>query len=220
MWKNLSHKARRVYSQSGEEGILETLFESVGTTNKCLVDIGAGDGTALSNTRLFLEHGWHGARFDANYAKDVNQERIDAENVCDILAKYNVPGEFDLLSLDVDGIDWWILRALLRQYSPRVVVCEVNPTLPEYPPVVIEYNPNHRFDECNYFGGSLSAFVRLMEAKHYTCVWVHESFNAFFVRKDLLPEGWTTPLQFAPRASWGLDPQARPWHLVVDEDVR
>lgn len=209
--------ARRVYSQTGEEGVLEAIFQNVGTTSRYLVDIGAGDGTALSNTRLFLESGWHGARFDANYAGDVHQERITAENVCDILAKYNVPGEVDLLSLDIDGFDWYVLRAILRTYTPRVFVCEVNNALPAEPPLAIKYDPAFVFGNNAYFGATVSAFKLLGETFGYTLAHVHH-FNAFFVRNELMPEGAVPVINYVQYSGWPADP--RPWVPVTVEECR
>jgi hypothetical protein len=214
----LATRACRVYSQTGEEGILAAIFEAIGTTNKYLVDIGAGDGTALSNTRLFLEQGWRGARFDSNYAQDVHQERITAENICDILAKYNVPGEFDFLSLDIDGVDWYVLRALLRNYHPRVFVCEINNSLPTVPPLIVEYHADHVFENCDYFGASLGAYSMLAEKHGY--VLVHcLPWNAFFVQGEFLPVGVKPEVKWAPQPSWPRDPKGRPWHAVTGEDL-
>ena len=214
----LAGAARIVYSQTGEEGVLEAIFAAVGTTSKYLVDIGAGDGTALSNTRLFLEAGWHGARFDANYAGDVYQERITAENVCDVLAKYNVPAEFDLLSLDIDGIDWYVLRSLLRVYAPRVFVCEINNTYPADPPHAVVYDPAMGPQTSDYFGATLGAYRRLAEFRGYLLVHCLP-WNAFFVRRELLPEGIVPRVLWAPRPSWPRDPLYRPWQPITAADV-
>jgi len=217
-WEMLASRATRTYSQYGEDGVLQAIFEAVGTTSKYLVDIGAGDGIKLSNTRVFLERGWHGARFDVGYAADVYQERITAENVCDILAKYNVPVELDLLSLDIDGIDWYVLRALLRVYSPRVFVCEVNPTIPAEPCVTVVYDPAFAFGENNYFGGSLGAFSQLARAHDYMLIYVHEAINAFFLRRDVATGIVHPDVRFETRPSWPVDPYKRPWHLITEEE--
>jgi hypothetical protein len=213
----LGNTARRVYSQTGEEGILEAIFAAIGTTNRHLVDIGAGDGTALSNTRLFLEAGWHGARFDAAYAGDVNQARITAENVGDILAKYNTPGEFDLLSLDIDGFDWYVLRALLRTYAPRVIVCEVNNAHPAEPALAIHYDPGFVFANTAYFGATVAAFRLLGEAHDYVLAHVHH-FNAFLVRRELIPPDAVPVINHVIYYGWPADP--RPWVTITPEDCR
>jgi hypothetical protein len=214
----LSSCARTVYSQTGEEGILEGIFAAVGETNRCLVDIGAGDGTKLSNTRLFLEKGWHGARFDANYGADVYQQRITAENICDVLAKYNIPNEFDLLSLDIDGIDWWVLRALLRVYSPRVFVAEINHQKPANPPMAVTYDPALVFKDSDYYGASLGAYCMLAESRGYTLVHC-QPWNAFFVCKKLLPADAVPRIVWSPQQSWPPDPEQRPWYTITAEDL-
>ena len=219
IWRDPGDSPHRVFSQTGEEGVLEALFANIGETNRCLVDIGAGDGKILSNTRLLLERGWHGARFDVAYAADVYQARIAAENVCDVLAKYNVPAEPDLLSLDIDGIDWYVLRALYRGgYRPRVICCEINSTLPAEPPVAIVYNPAHGFDETNYYGASLGAYRRLCEAHGYRLVYVHFALNAFFVPCELIPRDAVIEWEFEPVQCWPTDPKGRPWHLLGDAE--
>lgn len=212
----LEDAPRKIHSQTGEEGIIEAIFKGIGTTSRYLVDIGAGNGTDLSNTRFLLEAGWHGARFDVAYAADVHQQRITAENVCDVLAKYNVPGEFDLLSLDIDGIDWYVLRALLGSYSPRVFVCEVNNARPAEPPLAVKYDPELAFHDTEYFGATVSAYRMLGEAFGYVMVYVR-GFNAFFVRGELVPPE-AVPLDDFEQMIWPSDP--RPWVPITEEDCR
>lgn len=211
--------AHCVYSQNGEEGVLEAIFAGIGETNRVLVDIGAGDGIALSNTRLFIENGWAGARFDMKNGEGVHRECITAENVAALLAGYHVPTDFDLLSLDIDGVDWWVLRAVLRGgYRPRVMCVEINPGIPADPAVAIEYDPLFVNRGDDYFGASLSAFVSLGKRYGYTLVHLPH-YNAFFVRSDLVPEGAPTEFPWRVYDCWPRDPQHRPWHLITEEDL-
>lgn len=221
VWSDdLAAAAAKGYSQYGEEGVIARLFADLGTTNRCLVDIGAGDGRALSNTQALIDAGWHGARFDCAYdAAGVVRARITAENVCDVLAKHNVPGEPDFLSLDIDGVDWWVLRAVLRAYQPRAFICEINPSLARLPAVTVPYDPGFTFSSCIHFGASLGAFEALGAAYGYACVYVHEAINAVFVRRDLLPPGVRLSVAFAPRQSWPPDPHGRPWHLIAPTEL-
>jgi hypothetical protein len=218
----LASSARKVYSQTGEEGVLEAIFAAIGPARGCLVDIGAGDGISLSNTLFFLERGWYGARFDANYATDeeftLYQERITAENICDVIGKYNVPREFDLLSLDIDGIDWWVLRSLLRVYSPRVFVCELNNSLSATDPLAVVYDPEFIWTPDDYFGASLGAYRMLAESRGYALVHC-QPWNAFFVRRELLPQGVEPQVTWAPFRSWSPDPRRRPWHTIAAADL-
>jgi len=216
----LATKAKIIaHSQTGEEGILEAIFAAVGTTNRYLVDIGAGNGVELSNTRLYLDQGWQGARFDRCYAVDgVHQEHITAETVCAVLAKYEVPREFDLLSLDIDGIDWYVLRAVLREYRPRVIVHEINHQRPYDPPVAVTYNPALVFRNSDYYGASLGAFHRLTKAHGYELIHM-QPFNAFHIWRELMPEGGTPRIVWAPLQSWPPDPEQRPWYTIQPGDV-
>lgn len=220
-WSDDLIAARRVgYSQYGEEGMIERLLADLGTTSRYLVDIGAGDGRTLSNTQALLDAGWHGVRFDVAPGGDVHQERITAENVGDLLARHNVPPEPDFLSLDIDGVDWWVLRAVLRAgYHPRAFVCEINPALPTQPPVTVVYDPGFVFSQCDYFGASLGAFQLLAAAYDYRCVVVNESINAFFVVADALPVGVRLSVEHRPRQPWPRDPRRRAWHALSTRDV-
>lgn len=215
MWYSLSKRARRVYSQTGEEGILEAVFEIVGTPTKFLVDIGAGDGVQLSNTKLFLERGWRGARFDVVARNDVHNVRITADNVCSTLRQHGVPANFDLLSIDIDGIDWYVLRSILREFTPRVFVCEINNSKPADPPITIEYNESHVFDSTDYFGASLSAYRMLAEARGYKLVHC-QPYNAFFVRGEFIDK--PPNVNWAPRAYFKRD-TTRPWKTITESDV-
>jgi hypothetical protein len=212
----LAHE-RREYSQYGEEGLIDYIFENIPTVNQRLIDLGAGDGVRLSNTYHLIQRGWRGVRVDVAAGRDVVGVKLTAENVCDTLAKYNMVPEPDFMSLDVDGNDWWILRALLRGgYTPRVFVCEINPTLPRDPPVTVEYDPTLSFANTNYFGASLSAFQQLAEAYGYQLVFIHMGINAFFVRRELMGVARIN-CPFTPNTSWPADPRA--WHLIGVEEI-
>ena len=219
-WESLGDYARKVYSQCGEEGIIEQIFAVIGTTNRYLVDLGAGaiGGQPLSNTQLFLEQGWTGARFDGgDTTPGVHQAWMTQENIVEVVAARDVPKSFDLLSLDLDGNDFYILRSLLRAgYQPRVMVVEINGQLPEDPPLAIIYNPTHTFDETLYYGASLGAFRRLAANYGYTCVYVHSRLNAFFVRSALLVDPTRSMLgvHVPVRGCWPADPQKRKWRQL------
>ncbi len=223
----LSKSARKVHSQYGEEGVIDRLFSTLGTTNKFLVDIGAHDGSRFSNTRHLVEQGWKGALFDrAHQTERVHREHITAENVCSVLLKHNVPHAFDFLSIDIDGVDWYVLRALLRGgYRPRIFVCEINSDLPAYPPVTVEYDPEFKFSSCNYFGASLGAFEVLGAAHRFKCLYVH-GINAFFASDDLVPGPVRRPphrsrgrREFEEVLAWGADPLQRPWYKIETSDT-
>ena len=121
-------------------------------------------------------------------------------------------------SLDIDGIDWYVLRSLLRVYAPRVFVCEINNTYPADPPHAVVYDPAMGPQTSDYFGATLGAYRRLAEFRGYLLVHCLP-WNAFFVRRELLPEGIVPRVLWAPRPSWPRDPLYRPWQPITAADV-
>jgi len=138
---DLSRLMPGLYSQGTEEAILSRILERIPTTNRYCVDIGASDGLRNSNTALLLrEQGWSGTLVEAsayrfgrlreNYgeAKNVTLvgERVQPDMADDLLDEAGVPAVYDFLSLDIDGNDYWVWRAL-RRHRARIVVVEYNP---------------------------------------------------------------------------------------------
>lgn len=176
------------YSQCGEEGILEFILNSIGHGNKKLVDIGAWDGTFLSNTKYFMEErGYSGLLMDGNNHGNtqVKQEWITRDNICDLMAKYGCPQYFSLLSFDLDGNDYDILSSMLKIYRPRVIVCEINTDIPENESKKIKYNSEHIWTNDDYFGFSFAAAQVLARNNKYRIVCQH-AWNLYLVRNDLL----------------------------------
>jgi hypothetical protein len=143
------------------------------------------------NTRLLAEQfGWRGVLLDgSDYPEKfgVKREFITAENVNELLAKYDVPRQFDLFSLDVDGNDYWIWSAL--EYEPRVVVIEYNATLGAGESKTIKYDPSFSWSSRgfpNYYGASLLALSKLGRRKGYVLVYANY-VNAIFVKRELVP---------------------------------
>lgn len=181
---------RRVDSQNGEDGMLEAIFAKLGTTDKYFVEFGSGDAHECNTTYLARWQGWRGLWMDAVYVDRrgrVKRERITAENIQALFAKYQVPKQFDLLSIDIDGNDYWVWQAI-TDYQPRVVVIEYNATFPPTESVTIPYDPQYYWDGAtNYFGASLLALQQLGARKGYTLIGCDSSgTNAFFVQTALV----------------------------------
>lgn len=181
----------RLISQYGEDGILQKIFDLIGTTNKYYVEFGAGNGHFCSNTKYLREkYGWNGLLFEGscqeNSSLNLHRAFITAENICELFAQYNVPQEFDLISIDIDGNDFYVWQALSEQYRPRVVVIECNHHLDSHEDKVVRYDPSY-FDNTGYSGASVLALYNLGRALGYSFVY-HESagINLFFVRDDIL----------------------------------
>jgi hypothetical protein len=181
------------YSQNGEEYRLEYIFNHIGTTNKLLVDVGAWNGEHLSNTKLFREKGWLSVLIDGNHHAGIYNSFVTKENILETLDKFSVPQEFDLLSIDIDGNDYWILREILSKYRPRVIVSEFNSEFPPSESKTIVYDPNFTFGwhsgkPDDYYGYTFGAGQKLAREFGYTIVYQQSDLNLFYLRNDLVTE--------------------------------
>lgn len=193
----------KVYSQFGEDGRLLDLFSRVGVTTRTFIEIGVGDGRECNTANLALTFGWSGVMIDGSQRNiDLAQRHyrrlpgarvklvkafVTAENVNDIVAAHESCAEIDLLSVDIDGMDYWIWDAF-RAVSPRVVVVEYNAGVGVSSDAVTPYRPDFdRFkaDPCGLqYGASLAALTRLGQDKGYVLAGCSAGLNAFFVRAD------------------------------------
>ncbi len=194
---------RNVYSQFGEDGIIEEILRRLGRWDEpadgsapplWCVEFGAWDGKHLSNTwRLIESRRAHAVLIEGDPERFAELEtnasahpRVVAINrmvrwsgehsIYRLLCSTECPAEPDVLSIDVDGHDYHIW-ASLTSYRALVVVCEYNPTMPYEIEYVTPYNPAVRH------GSSLAALERLGREKGYRLVAVTE-VNAVFVRED------------------------------------
>lgn len=191
----------RVYSQADEDGIIREIFRRIGEGNRTFLEIGAGNG--LENNSLFLlSQGWRGAWIEGSSRKVraakrnvstvvsggrlcVEQHFVTAANVDETVARLAPDRDVDLLSIDLDGNDYYILDAI-RSISPRVIVAEYNPKFPADVVWVMKYNETHRWDSTDYFGASLKALELLLASRGYSLVGCNIiGSNAFFVRSEL-----------------------------------
>ena len=205
----------RAFSQNGEDGILLFLFSVLGTTNKTSVELGASNGSCCNTANLILNHGWTGLLVDGEEAEVAEGRRfysehpntagrppafvhawLTKENVNEVVGGAGFRGEIDLLSLDIDGNDYWVWEAL-DCISPRVVVLEYRTVWGPERSVTVPYRPDfvgeHVGGGLDYAGASLPAFVKLGRRKGYRLVGCERlCFNAFFLREgggeDLFPE--------------------------------
>jgi hypothetical protein len=181
----LYNHRKDVTSQQGEDGIIEKIFEVLGINIGWCVDIGAG-GVHNSNTYNLMRNGWKGVFIDKNYRKLSELKRkyrnsnaifINAEigfSSDSLLKGTELPKEFELLSLDIDGNDYYVWQSL-KEYTPMVVVIEFNPC--------IKLNDYVQpFDGKG--GASLSMLNKLGKEKGYELISA-TTINAFFVKREL-----------------------------------
>jgi hypothetical protein len=197
----------RVYSQNGEDGILLYLFSRIGVTDRRFVEFGIGDGSECNTANLALTFGWRGLLMEADgaladrartfYAAQptlrtsslrVECADVEPDTINELLRRFGVEGELDLLSIDIDGNDYWVWEAT-EGVSPRVVVIEYNASFGRASSVTVPYRRG--FDRYRehvsgyYHGASLGALARLAERKGYLLAGCDSrGTNAFFVRAD------------------------------------
>lgn len=191
-------------SQFEEDGILLLLFSLLPTGNRRCLEIGCGNGRECMTANLILNHGWWGWLFDgcrknvadANeffkshgstwlFPPRISQGFFSVDNVNDLVRKANVPQEIELLSLDIDGMDYWVWEAL-DAVDPLVVVIETNNIMSADKKLVAPYVADFVHDGTDFFGASLAAMASLATRKGYRLVGTHRyGFNAFFVKRGV-----------------------------------
>lgn len=190
----------KVYSQNDEDGIIEEIFTRIGSKSKKFVEFGVQNGIE-SNGHYLLLKDWNGLWIECDNAcydqimekfqgviinKQllVAKEFITKDNINTILVNNGMTGEIDLLSIDVDGNDYHIWKAI-KEVNPRVVVIEYNAKIPPSCEWVMPYCEQHRWDGGDKHGASLLALDKLGKEKGYILVGTNISgVNAFFVRND------------------------------------
>lgn len=197
----LAPHEQRVFSQNGEDGVISEIFRRIGTTNQSFVEFGCGNG--IENNSLYLLHrDWTGLWIDGDErliksirrshqdfvdrgALRVVQSMVTAENIQSIFEANGVPAEPDLVSIDIDGNDYWVWQAL-ETFRPRVMVIEYNAFWPADTKWVQKYAPTRGWDGTTYHGASLASLAELGEKKGYRLVHCDlAGVNSFFVRDDL-----------------------------------
>jgi hypothetical protein len=207
--KRLNQFEYKLFSQFGEDGIIEEIFQRIGTKNKFFVEIGSGDGIENNTTNL-LTNGWQGIWIEADpslcesaqdyFSEFIKVKRlkviqlfITTKNASKTLLANNVPKELDLLSTDIDGNDYWILESL-SGLNPRVISIEFNSSLGKSAQWIMKYAPNHSYDNSTYHGASLKSLELLGRKLGYCLVGCSMAgVNAFFVRKDLVKDKFLKP---------------------------
>jgi predicted SAM-dependent methyltransferase len=170
--------SRSRYSQHNEEELLEKIFKKIGTTNKYFVEFGCHRGGYLSNTYLLKEKGWVGHWIDSKEHPAVIKEKITPENVNEVFKKLLVPQKPDLVSIDIDGMDYWVWKAL--KYQPRVILIEYNPLRKSG---VQEYKEDWIWTEDTpEYGASKEEMIKLGKVKGYKLIAENEE-NLFFERR-------------------------------------
>jgi len=187
---------RKVYSQNGQDGVIEQLYKMLDLPlkNSTFFEIGTQDGSEC-NTRYFREnYNWYGVMLDGGYQNpNINlfQHFITAENICYILNRYNCPKYVNFLSIDIDYNTFYVLGSLLQEFKFDIIDAEYNSSYKT--DWVVQYDPQGQWDGSNYFGASLQSFHMLLKDKGYSLVYTDANGADAFWVKDHLAEKLDLP---------------------------
>jgi len=189
---------KRETSQFGEDGIIEKIYKEIGFGSNVFLEFGGYTGKLSNSEYMMKKYNSFGVFIEGdhenclklkdymkNYKSLVLEDFVEAEKpntLEDILIRNNIDFNIDLLSIDIDGNDYWILNSL-DKLKPRVIVCEYNFTIPSHVDIYQNYLPGQTWT----FGSSIKSLTRIAKDKGYTLV-AATIVNAFFIRNDLMPK--------------------------------
>lgn len=205
VYRDIRDAEFRVFSQWGEDGIIQYLVSRVPIERRVFVEFGVED-YRESNTRFLLENDyWEGLILDSGtahldvigqtdmrwrYPIEGRSAFLTRENINEVISEGGVEGDIGLLSVDVDGNDYWILDAI-DVVSPRILVVEYNSLFGAEASVTVPYRPDFQRQKAHWsglcYGASLAALHHLALTKGYRLVGCNRAgVNAFFVRSDVV----------------------------------
>jgi hypothetical protein len=199
------HYEFKVYSQWGEDGIIDHILQSIPVDRKVFVEFGV-ETYIEANTLFLIKHRhWSGLVIDGS-AENIDSIRrghvlwrydlaadcsfITRDNINEIITRNGIRGDIGLLSVDIDGNDYWVWQAI-DCIEPRIVICEYNslfgPTAPISIPYAADFYRTAAHPSNLYYGASISALCHLAGQRGYSLVAGNSAGNnVFFVRNDCL----------------------------------
>lgn len=202
---NIFDREFKVFSQNGEDGIIQYLLQKIDIPQKVFIEFGVHD-YKESNTRFLLQNNnWAGLIFDGSkeaiddiksdslywrYNLSANHAFITKDNINDLIRENGITGDIGLLSVDIDGNDYWVWEAI-ECVQPRIVICEYNSLFGDNKCVTTPYEESFLITKAHfsglYWGASIGAFDFLAKIKGYSLVGSNSAGNnVFFVRDDVL----------------------------------
>ena len=203
--KSLEEAEFQVFSQFGEDGIIQWLIHNVTIEHKTFVEFGVEDYLEANTRFLLMNNNWSGFVMDGSkknidklgkwnylwkYDLTATAAFITKDNINKLIKDAGYIGDIGLLSIDLDGNDYWILNAI-DCVSPRILICEYNSIYGQKEKVCVPYDENFIRSKAHYsnlyWGASIAAFRDWAEDNNYYYMGSNNAGNnAFFVRKDCI----------------------------------
>ena len=197
--KHLQQSEKSIFSQHGEDGIIESLLNNIPTKHNYIIEFGAHDGINMSNSRYLIDKkGWSAfliegdKRFYAalnnlyrGHARVKTQQTfITPENIDELFTQAGTPEDFELMSIDIDSIDYHVWEGL-KKFTPKIVIVEYNSTVPADVEYIVDRNDAIKLSGTSEEGASLLAYERLAIRKGYQLIYTELSgSNAFFIHES------------------------------------
>jgi hypothetical protein len=194
----------QVFSQFGDDGIIQYLISKIDIPNKTFVEFGVENYTEANTRFLLVNNNWKGLVIDGNQ-KNIDYIKSDQlstlyqlyskcafitkDNINDLIAEMGFEQDLGLLSVDIDGNDYWVWKAI-EVVKPIIVVSEYNADFGTTNPWTIPYQSDFVIGTnfpVSYWGASLLSLCDLSEEKGYSFIGCNsQGNNAYFVRNDKL----------------------------------
>jgi hypothetical protein len=206
-FNKLSDYEFKIFSQWGEDGIIDFLIREIPIDNKTFIEFGVEDFSESNCRFLLMNSDWSGFVIDASitnieklknsyyfwkYNLRALRAFIDKDNVNELLKKSNFDKDLGILSIDIDGNDYHVLNNI-NYFNPRIIICEFNPIFGKNQKITVPYDPKfHRTKKHYsnlYWGTSIMALICLLDKRGYTLIGTGMlGCNAYFVKNSYLTE--------------------------------
>jgi hypothetical protein len=198
----LASKEFRVYSQWGDDGIIQYLIHKLNINNRNFIEFGVGSYFESNTHFLLVNNNWSGFIMDGSqkcmdivrdnpffwrYDLKLKVAFIDKDNINNLLTESNF-SDIGLLHIDLDGNDYWILDSIdLEKYSPDILILEYNSNFGFERKITVPYDPLFSCIDAHssgqYFGASLSALENLATQRGYYFIGCTSAGNnAYFLK--------------------------------------
>ncbi|MBI2798437.1 hypothetical protein HYX70_04055 [Candidatus Saccharibacteria bacterium] len=199
--RRLDREETKGSSHLGEDLKIKRYLKTFPSINQYFVDIGASNGLEMSNSYSFYKSGWSGLAVECDPAKfhilaqslkdyDVSLAKtfVTPLNVLPLLKSFKVPKKFGVLSLDIDGYDYFVLSKTLEEFRPQLIIAEINEKIPPTLDFSVKYSEDYFWAGDHFYGQSISMLHKLAKNNRYKLAEVYYN-NAIYVTSESQAKG-------------------------------